>query len=149
MSLTSMSDFVYAMRIITLLSTPWEKQAAYEHGIIDANGKVLRKRSELKTKEEKESYTYLHRLVFNMKRIMQKTVESGLGTTTAATMLLLKESSLNLSPHALKAVEAHLEGSRGIDEETPTNQTGNVVQTNTPSRLGKMVRRKPLEDDEE
>ena len=52
--------------------TPFEKQEAFKYGIIDKDGKVLRKFRTLKTTAEKKSYTILHRFVFNLKRILKR-----------------------------------------------------------------------------
>jgi hypothetical protein len=73
--------------------TPWEKQEAYKYGIIDDSGKVLRKAKELKTSKEKDSYTLLHRFVFNLKRLLAFVPggKSKLGSYAAALGLLLKE----------------------------------------------------------
>ena len=42
-------DLLITYRIIKLLVTPFEKQEAYKYGIIDKDGKVLRKTKDLKT----------------------------------------------------------------------------------------------------
>lgn len=86
-------DLLITYRIIKLLVTPFEKQDAYKYGIIDKGGKVLRKAKELKTPQEKDSYTLLHRFVFNLKRLINKIPggKSKLGTYAAALGLLLKE----------------------------------------------------------
>ena len=42
-------DLLITYRIIKLLTTPFESTEAYKLGIIDKNGKVLRKTKELKT----------------------------------------------------------------------------------------------------
>jgi len=86
-------DLLITYRIIKLLVTPFEKQDAYKYGIIDKGGKVLRKVKELKTPQEKDSYTLLHRFVFNLKRLINKIPggKSKLGTYAAALGLLLKE----------------------------------------------------------
>ena len=65
-------DTFVTYKIISTLVTPWEEQAAFEHGIIDKKGKLLRKSNTLKTQEEKKSYTLFHRLIFNLKRLIQK-----------------------------------------------------------------------------
>lgn len=57
-------DLFYAFRFLKLLVTPWEKTTAFELGIIDENGKVLKKGSQRNTPEEKSAYTVFHRLVF-------------------------------------------------------------------------------------
>ena len=86
-------DLLITYRVIKLLITPWEKQDAYKYGIIDDNGKVLRKTRDLKTPKEKDSYTILHRFVFNLKRLINIIPggKSKLGTYAAALGLLLKE----------------------------------------------------------
>jgi hypothetical protein len=47
------ADTYYAYRFVKILSTPWDEMDAYEFGIIDENGKVLRKSRTLRTSEEK------------------------------------------------------------------------------------------------
>ena len=85
-------DLFVTYRFLKLLVTPWKKQEAYKQGIIDDKGKALKKARDLTTEAERESFTLLHRLVFNCKRIMSKIpfVRSQLGTYAAA-LFLLKE----------------------------------------------------------
>ena len=87
-------DLLITYRVIKMLVTPFEKQPAYTLGIIDKNGKVLRKAKTLKTAKEKEAYTLLHRFVFNLKRLINIIPggKSKLGTYAAALGLLLKEN---------------------------------------------------------
>ena len=89
-------DLLITYRVIKLLVTSWEKQAAFKLGIIDEKGKVLRKSRTLKTRDEKNSYTILHRFIFNLKRMLQKV---GLGSRIAsfgvALALLVKEGKFN------------------------------------------------------
>ena len=94
MSGTRAIDLLITYRIIKLLTTPFEKQEAYRLGIIDKNGKVLRKTKELKTGKERDAYTILHRFVFNLKRLINIVPggKSKLGTYAAALGLLLKEN---------------------------------------------------------
>ena len=94
MSGTRAIDLLITYRIIKLLTTPFEKQDAYRLGIIDKNGKVLRKTKELKTGKERDAYTILHRFVFNLKRLINLVPggKSKLGTYAAALGLLLKEN---------------------------------------------------------
>tara|TARA_B100000902_G_scaffold176467_1_gene170165 strand:+ start:115 stop:606 length:492 start_codon:yes stop_codon:yes gene_type:complete len=85
-------DLLITYRIMKLLVTPFEKQEAFKYGIIDKNGKVLRPfRTIIKTKE-KQSYTILHRFVFNLKRILGKVGLGGkLGTFAVALATLIRE----------------------------------------------------------
>jgi len=86
-------DLVITYRVIKLLVTPFEKQEAYKQGIIDKDGNVLKKYRTLKTTKEKQSYTILHRFVFNLKRILKRVGLGGrLGSFAVALALLLKEN---------------------------------------------------------
>jgi len=86
-------DLLITYRVIKMLVTPFEKTDAYKYGIIDKNGKVLRKNKTLTVAKEKDSYTILHRFVFNLKRLINLIPggKSKLGTYAAALGLLLKE----------------------------------------------------------
>ena len=90
--LSRAADLGYAFRFLKLLTTPWNKLKAYELGIVDENGKNLKKAKELKTKEEKSAYTIFHRLVFNIKRLLGK-IPGGKSTLAsyAAALYLIKE----------------------------------------------------------
>jgi len=92
-------DLVITYRVIKLLATPFERQEAFKYGIIDKDGKVLRKFRTLKTTAEKKSYTMLHRFVFNLKRILAKAGLGGrLGTFAVALGLLIREDK-NYKPY--------------------------------------------------
>jgi len=86
-------DLLITYRVIKMLVTPFEKQEAYKYGIIDKDGKVLRRAKELKTSKEKDAYTLLHRFVFNLKRLIGLVPggKSKLGSYAAALGLLLRE----------------------------------------------------------
>ena len=86
-------DLLITYRVIKMLVTPFEKTDAYKYVIIDKNGKVLRKNKTLTVAKEKDSYTILHRFVFNLKRLINLIPggKSKLGTYAAALGLLLKE----------------------------------------------------------
>ena len=85
-------DLFVTYRFLKLLVTPWQKQEAYRLGIIDNKGKALKKARDLETEEERSSFSLLHRLVFNVKRIFGKVpgLRTQLGTYAAA-LFLLKE----------------------------------------------------------
>jgi hypothetical protein len=84
-------DLFVTYRFIKLLVKPFNKQDAFTYGIIDDKG--YRTEKEIETPEEKASYTILHKLIFNIKRLMGKV--PGLGTrlgTYAAALFLLKDT---------------------------------------------------------
>jgi hypothetical protein len=98
-------DTLITYRILKLMVTPWERQEAFKRGIIDKNGNVLKKRKELKDRQDKKAYTILHRFVFNMKRILKRVgLGSRFGSFAAALAMVLREDK-NLLLHK-DAIEA-------------------------------------------
>ncbi len=92
-------DTLITYRVVKLMVTPFERQEAFKQGIIDKDGKVLKKNKELTTDKEKSAYTFLHRFVFNLKRILSKVgLGSKLGGFAVALALLLKENK-KYEPH--------------------------------------------------
>jgi len=93
-------DLFVTYRFIKLLVTPFEKTEAFKLGIVDEKGNrvlpppiagVRQTRPEpLRTSEEKNAYTILHKLVFNIKKIFGKVpgLRTKLGTYAAALFLL-------------------------------------------------------------
>ena len=88
-------DLIITYRVVKMLITPFNKFKAFELGIIDEKGKVLKKFKEVKGSEKKH-YTILHRFVFNLKRILQKVgLGSKLGSFSVALALLIKKKKSN------------------------------------------------------
>jgi hypothetical protein len=96
-------DLFVTYRFIKLLTTPFEKTEAYKLGIIDEKGNRIMpppkggvrqtKPATLGTTAEKNAYTILHKLIFNIKKIFSKV--PGLRTkvgTYAAALFLLKDT---------------------------------------------------------
>ena len=94
-------DLFVTYRFIKLLVTPFEKTEAFKLGIIDENGDRIRPQRDpvtnilpamekLRTTEQKNAYTILHKLVFNIKKIFGKVpgLRTKLGTYAAALFLL-------------------------------------------------------------
>jgi hypothetical protein len=84
-------DFFYAIRFLRLLTTPWEKTNAFKLGIVDKNGKKLKKPE---SSEEKSAYNIFHKLVYNIKRLINK-IPLGKSTLAsyAAALFLIKEQT--------------------------------------------------------
>ena len=121
-------DLVITYRVVKLLATPFEKQEAFKYGIIDKDGKVLRKFRTLKTTAEKKSYTILHRFVFNLKRILQKVGLGGrLGTFAVALATLLREDKNYVEHKSLieSAVISYLKETNQYDNLL--NEEGEVL----------------------
>ena len=91
MASTAIDAFI-TFRFLKLLVTPFNKTEAFKLGIIDARGKVLKKYRTLERIEERQAYTILHRLVFNVKKLIEK-VPGGKSrlASYAAALFLIKE----------------------------------------------------------
>ena len=92
-------DLFVTYRFLKLLTTPFNKMDAFKYGIIDKDGNRIKKENsdevavDLTTSQLKNSYTILHKLVFNIKKIFAKI--PGLRTkvgTYAAALFLLKDT---------------------------------------------------------
>lgn len=90
---TKFVDSVIAYRILRMLVTPFEETDAFRLGIIDSKGKELKRMSSLNTVQERESYTILHRMIFRIKRIIEKVpLENKKLLSFAAALSLIKEN---------------------------------------------------------
>ena len=124
-------DLLITYRIMKLLVTPFDKQEAFKYGIIDKDGKVLRKYRTLKGTKEKQSYTVLHRFIFNLKRILKRVGLGGkLGTFAVALGLLLREDNRYVEHKSLieSAVITYLKDTKQYDDLL--NEQGEVISTN-------------------
>ena len=94
-------DLFVSYRFLKLLTTPFEKTDAFKLGIIDKKGHRIMKTGvdarfpevKLITTQQKNAYTILHKLVFNIKKLFNKV--PGLRTkvgTYAASLFLLKDT---------------------------------------------------------
>lgn len=87
------ADLFYAYRFLKLLTTPWNEMKAYELGIIDENGKVIKSSSQ-RTSADKSEYTVFHKLVFNVKRLLEKLPFGKTKLASyAAALFLIKENT--------------------------------------------------------
>lgn len=155
-------DNLIALRILYLLVTPFVKTKAYEFKIIDDKGNYLRKYSDLRTTEERESFSYLHRLVFKLKSLLAKLPggDNRLKSIVAALYLIKefynKKESLYLVEsrfeELLSSKEPMIEDERevqyflrdlmleSVDEDLAANNTSGVA-VSEPVINKKMIRR--------
>ena len=87
--------FIY--KFLRILTTPWESTDAFKLGIVNEKGKILKKHRKLKLDKEKEAYTMMHRLVWKLKRLMEKIPfgKSRLASYAAALWLIKEEKSFH------------------------------------------------------
>ena len=152
--LSSVGNIYFVYQFIKKLVTPFDKTKAFELGIIDEKGRILKKRRDLKTSEEKEAYNLSDTLIWNIKKLLSK-VPGGQSriASYAAALFLIKEQSgdykvtdeelenqffdrfeelydndkLHFNETILRKVE--------LNEDTPTTVTGGIAMRDMP--LGK------------
>lgn len=98
------ADLFYAFRFLKLLVTPWDKMEAFDLGVIDDNGKVLKKAADRKTPQEKSSYTVFHRLVFNVKRLLNKLPFGKTKLASYASALFLIKENTDLTDAEIRDI---------------------------------------------
>jgi len=147
-------DNLIAYRVLSMLVKPFEETDAYRLGIIDKDGNNLIKSSKLKTSEQREAYTYLHRLVFNLKKILNRLPGGDTKTKNlVAALWLVKEAytyketiteeqlqHLLEQLNSVTLVEEELEVRRFLNEDGIANVTGPGVSTDKP-----VVRKKDID----
>jgi len=165
-------DNLIAYKVLKMLVTNFTDTEAFKLGIIDAKGKNLRKANTLRTSEEKDAYTFLNRLVFNMKKIINKlpggenktkslvaalwlvkeTYESGSRST--AMMQEKFDKLMTMMDNRVSLVEEELLVKKFLSEEGDAgamNVTGAAVSTDEPKidkknikKFQLMAKRKPV-----
>lgn len=148
-------DNLIAYRVLSMLVKPFDETEAFKQGIIDAQGRILIKASELKTQEQKAAYNYLTRLVFNLKRLINKLPggESKLKNLVAAFFLIreaMESRKINISEDRFDEIvnlvnEGYVFAEEQLIvedfllvEDAPANATGAAVSTDIP-----VIKRKP------
>ena len=107
------ADLFYAFRFLKLLTTSWDKMTAFELGIIDDSGKVIKKP---KTNEEKSAYTVFHRLVFNVKRLVSKLPFGKTKLASYATALFLIKEHTGIPESKLRSIMEEVIGEKIPDQ---------------------------------
>ena len=165
-------DNLIAYKVLKMLVTNFTDTEAFKLGIIDAKGKNLRKANTLNTSDERDAYTFLNRLVFNMKKIINKlpggenktkslvaalwlvkeTYESGSRST--AMMQEKFDKLITMLDNRVSLVEEELLVKKFLSEEGEggsMNVTGAAVSTDEPKidkknikKFQLMAKRKPV-----
>ena len=113
-------DALVAYRVLKLLVTPFNKTKAFQLGIIDEKGKVLKKSKQIKDPKERNAYTLLIRFVFNLKRMLAKVgIRGPLGSSAAAAIAFFKEEH-GENPEVEKEVYKYLK-EQGFEFEISEN----------------------------
>ena len=101
----SAADLAYTFRFLALLVTPFNKTKAYEKGIIDENGKRLKKPpfSSIEDRQDYQNYyTRFIRLVFNIKKLLAKAPGGKTRIASYAAALYLIKEDFGVSERKIK-----------------------------------------------
>jgi hypothetical protein len=86
------------------LTTPFDQQDAFRLGLIDKHGNRLKKENEINTTEEQEAYSLLHRMVFRLKRIIEKVPIDNKNFLSFATAVALVREGVEYDDDILEEV---------------------------------------------
>ena len=142
-------DMFLTYQFLKRIVVPFEKWDAYKLGIIDKQGKVLKKKKQLKTDNEKAAWGYFDILTANLKKLLAKIPggSSMLGSSAAAYLMIKEDRSealMNEVYFEIKFMELYnqLEEEMGTGA-IPANKTGPDVATFDPlMKNKKMLKRK-------
>ena len=92
------SELYFLYSFLKRLVTKFEKTDAYKLGIIDKNGKVLIKKRDFTTIEQRNAYTMMDTLIFNLKKLLGKIPfgKTTIASYAAALLLLREEKNLQM-----------------------------------------------------
>jgi len=132
--MAKVADTYLIYQVLKRLTTPFEETEAFELGLIDKNGKLIKKPKDSK---EKNAYTLFDRFIFNLKRILHRFGLKSKFSSYAAALFLLKEkrdylpSDLEMYQGILEE-EKYLRANYGknlqmMREDAPANATGPAV----------------------
>jgi hypothetical protein len=141
-------DSIYAVRLMRLLILPMIQQAAYKLGIVDKEGKEIKKPT---SQEEKDAYTPLHQLAFGMRQIIAKdavignrlkqlSASMGLLRSRNIPQMYMEEFDTSILEDFVKFRKLVLENSlslpveealieeflKNLEEDVPVNSTANI-----------------------
>jgi len=90
--LAGIGNIYFVYQFLKKLVTPFNKTKAFDLGIIDETGKILKRRRDLETSEEKDAYNLSDTLIWNVKKLMGK-IPGGKSriASYAAALWLIKE----------------------------------------------------------
>ena len=90
--LAGIGNIYFVYKFLKKLVTPFNKTKAFELGIVDEKGKILKRRRDLETDDEKDAYNLSDTLIWNIKKLMGK-IPGGKSriASYAAALWLIKE----------------------------------------------------------
>ena len=133
--MANVADTYMIYQVLKRLTTPFNETKAFELGLIDKNGKLLKKP---KTQEERKAYNYFDRFIFNMKRLLHRVGLKSKFASYGAALFLLREDRDGYMPTEQEMLKGILEEEEYlrenvdltldmIREDAPANATGAAV----------------------
>jgi len=133
--MANVADTYMIYQVLKRLTTPFDETKAFELGLIDKDGKLLKK---AKTTDEKKAYTYFDRFIFNMKRLLHRVGLKSKFQSYAAALFLLREAKEGYFPTDQEMLQGVLENEKYLREnysknlsmlreDAPANATGAAV----------------------
>jgi hypothetical protein len=135
-------DLFLVYQFVKRISTPFKNTKAFELGLIDEKGKLLKSP---KSSAEKDAYTYYDRLIFNLKRLINKIpfLENRFVTFAAALFLLKEQNVTYVSDSELQKfiTENFTEINKLLKEDAAVNNvgSGNIAGINDGSKITKRI----------
>jgi|11BtaG_2_1085332.scaffolds.fasta_scaffold04042_3 hypothetical protein len=158
MAVSTIADTIYTYRFLKLLVTPFRETEAYKLGIIDETGKRL-KDKKVENQEERNAFNLFHRLVFNLKRLIETAPggKSRLASYIAALALLREHYDVNVEKVLTEMNVNTLDKKKILKEIQPkkkkkaeeeiANTTAGVAMIPTHMKFKAFVRRKKKDDE--
>jgi len=126
-------DLFLVYQFVKRLTTPWEKTEAFKLGLVDKKGKKLK---EAESKEEHDAYGYYDRLVFNLKRLLEKLPggSTRLGSFAAA-LWLIKESANDKKDYTQEELLEGVTKEMTMLDETTTKKLNEMLAEDAPANV--------------
>ena len=150
-------DLLLAYNFIKRLITPFDETDAFKLGIIDERGKKIK---DPKTKEEELSFSTFNKLIFNIKKIIERLPggKSKLASYGAA-LFLIKEHANPKEEYTDEEIMQELEENmdylakhdpktfKNLFEDAPATSTAGVAGTGDDSSVVPVKKKKKIEKD--
>ena len=136
---SKVTDLILVYQFLRRLTTPFNETPAFDLGIIDERGNRI-KSKDLKTTEEKNAYGYFDRLVFNVKKLLER-LPGGKNrlASYAAALFLIKEAHKPEREYTTKDLQEGFDSCmkelekrtminlKDLVEDAPSNSSGAAV----------------------
>jgi hypothetical protein len=125
-------DLIFIYQFLKRLTTPFEKTEAFKLGIIDKNGKKIK---DPQGNEEEDAYGYFDRLVFNIKKLIERVPggKSQLASYAAALYLIREHANPKEEYTEEELIEGWMKAMDDLDLEDVTGKTFKQLQEEAPA----------------